>query len=143
MNKYMKQAIFKIMLLLTVIFMRIEVAEAVSYNHPNKIQTSSTISNQTNTDEYLNFIHTTLDKAHDLFSTLNQDNYVFNNSLNERVLRNDELNINFALRLLLFYHSLREVGLLKDKECLHPSTNIHCVIPSCEYYVFAMRKIII
>lgn len=50
----MKQAIFKIMLLLTVIFMRIEVAEAVSYNHPNKIQTSSTISNQTNTDEYLN-----------------------------------------------------------------------------------------
>lgn len=99
----MKQAIFKIMLLLTVIFMRIEVAEAVSYNHPNKIQTSSTISNQTNTDEYLNFIHTTLDKAHDLFSTLNQDNYVFNNSLNERVLRNDELNINFALRLLLFY----------------------------------------
>ena len=144
MNEYMKQAIFKIMLLLAVIFMRIEVAEAVSYNHiSNKIQTSSTISNQTNTDENLNFIHTTLDKAHDLFSTLNQDNYVFNNSLNERVLRNDELNINFALRLLLFYHSLREVGLLKDKECLHPSTNIHCVIPSCEYYVFAMRKIII
>lgn len=102
MNKYIKQAIFKIMLLLAVIFMRIEVAEAVSYNHTsNKIQTSSTISNQTNTDENLNFIHTTLDKTHDLFSTLNQDNYVFNNSLNERVLRNDELNINFALRLLL------------------------------------------
>ncbi len=143
-NEYMKQAIFKIMLLLAVIFMKIEVTEAVSYNQiSNKIQTSSTISNQTNTDDTFNFIHTTLDKAHDLFSTLNQDNYVFNNSLNERVLRNDELNINFALRLLLFYHSLREVGLLKDKECLHPSTNIHCVIPSCEYYVFAMRKIII
>ena len=85
-NEYMKQAIFKIMLLLAVIFMKIEVTEAVSYNQiSNKIQTSSTISNQTNTDEYLNFIHTTLDKAHDLFSTLNQDNYVFNNSLNERV----------------------------------------------------------
>lgn len=58
-------------------------------------------------------------------------------------MRNDEQNIKFSLRLLLFYHSLREVGLLKDKESLYPSTNIHCVIPSCEYYVFAMRKIII
>lgn len=46
----------------------------------------------------------------------------------------------------VYYYSiipLREVGLLKDKESLYPSTNIHCVIPSCEYYVFAMRKIII
>lgn len=26
---------------------------------------------------------------------------------------------------------------------IYPSTNIHCVNPSCEYYVFAMRKIVI
>lgn len=139
----MKQTMFKIMLLLAVIFMRIEVAGAVSYNHTSgDTQTSSAVSNQADEDKTLNFIHATLDKTHDLFSTLNHDNS-FNRSLDERVVRNDEQNINFSLRLLLFYHSLREVGLLKDKECLYPSTKIHCVIPSCEYYVFAMRKIII
>lgn len=139
----MKRTMFKIMLLLAVIFMRIEVAGAVSCNHVSSdTHTSSAVSYQTDADKALNFIHATLDKTHDLFSTLNHNNS-FNRLLDERVVRNDEQNINFSLRLLLFYHSLREVGLLKDKECLYPSTNIHCVIPSCEYYVFAMRKIII
>ena len=109
----------------------------------NDFPNLSTVSCQRETKETLNFIHATLDKAHNLFSTLNRDNS-FNRLLTDkRVVRNDEQNINFFLRLLLFYHSLREVGLLKDKECLYPSTNIHCVIPSCRYYVFAMRKIII
>ena len=140
----MKLTMLKIMLLLTVIFMKIEVTEAVSCNQvSNDFPNLSTVSCQRETKETLNFIHATLDKAHNLFITLNRDNS-FNRLLTDkRVVRNDEQNINFFLRLLLFYHSLREVGLLKDKECLYPSTNIHCVIPSCRYYVFAMRKIII
>ncbi len=139
----MKQTIFKIMLLLAVIFMRVEMAGAVSCNHAfHDAQTSSAVSNQTDADETFHFIYATLDKMHDLFSTLTHD-HSFNKLLDKRVKRNDEQNIKFSLRLLLFYHSLREVGLLKDKESLYPSTNIHCVIPSCEYYVFAMRKIII
>ena len=139
----MKQTIFKIMLLLAVIFMRVEMTGAVSCNHAfHDAQTSSAVSNQTEADETFHFIYATLDKTHDLFSTLTHD-HSFNKLLDKRVKRNDEQNIKFSLRLLLFYHSLREVGLLKDKESLYPSTNIHCVIPSCEYYVFAMRKIII
>lgn len=101
------------------------------------------MSASTDADETFNFIHATLNKTHDLFSTLTNHEYSLGKELEERIQRNDEQNINFSLRLLLFYHSLREVGLLKDKECLYPSTLIHCVIPSCEYYVFAMRKILI
>ena len=115
----MKLTMLKIMLLLTVIFMKIEVTEAVSCNQvSNDFPNLSTVSCQRETKETLNFIHATLDKAHNLFSTLNRDNS-FNRLLTDkRVVRNDEQNINFFLRLLLFYHSLREVGLLKDKECL-------------------------
>ena len=139
----MNQTMFKIMLLFTIIFMSIEMAGAVSYNQASDgMKTSSAVSAQTEADETLDFIHATLDKTHDLFSRRSQDNS-FSRLLDKRVMRNDRQNINFSLRLLLFYHSLREVGLLKNKECLYPSTNIHCVIPSCRYYVFAMRKIII
>lgn len=138
----MKRTLFKIMLLLAVIFMRIETTTAASCRHTNHdVNTSTTMSASTDADETFNFIHATLDKAHDLFSTLT--NHSLGKELEERIHRNDEQNINFSLRLLLFYHSLREVGLQKDKECLYPSTLIHCVIPSCEYYVFAMRKILI
>lgn len=132
------------MLLLAIIFMKIEMTSAASYRHTNHdVNASTTMSVSTNTDETFNFIHATLDKAHDLFSTFTNHNHSLGKELEERIHRNDEQNINFSLRLLLFYHSLREVGLLKDKECLYPSTLIHCVIPSCEYYVFAMRKILI
>lgn len=48
----MKQTIFKIMLLLAVIFMRVEMAGAVSCNHAfHDAQTSSAVSNQTDADE--------------------------------------------------------------------------------------------
>lgn len=132
------------MLLLAVIFMRIETTTAASCRHTNyDVNTSTVSSASTDADETFNFIHATLDKTHDLFSTLANHNHSLGKELEERIHRNDEQNINFSLRLLLFYHSLREVELLKDKECLYPSTLIHCVIPSCEYYVFAMRKILI
>lgn len=141
----MKQVMFKIMLLLTVFFMKIEMTNAASYRHATKHDVNSSVAQSvsSHTDEAFNFIHTTLDKTHDLFSTLTNHNYSLGKELEERIQHNDEQNINFTLRLLLFYHSLREVGLLKNKECLYPSTLIHCVIPSCEYYVFAMRKILI
>lgn len=139
----MNQTMFKIMLLFTIIFMSIEMAGAVSYNQASDgMKTSSAVSAQTEADETLDFIHATLDKTHDLFSRRSQDNS-FSRLLDKRVMRNDRQNINFSLRLLLFYHSLREVCLLKNKECLYPSTNTHRVLPSCEYYVFAMREIII
>ena len=132
------------MLLLAVIFMRIETTTAASCRYTNyDVNTSTAMSASTDADETFNFIHATLDKTHDLFSTLANHNHSLGKELEERIHRNDEQNINFSLRLLLFYHSLREVELLKDKECLYPSTLIHCVIPSCEYYVFAMRKILI
>ncbi|WP_072542688.1 hypothetical protein [Bacteroides mediterraneensis] len=140
----MKRTLFKIMLLLAVIFMRIETTTAASCRHTtHDVNTSTAISASTDADKAYNFIHATLDKTHNLFSTLTTHDHSLAKELEERIQRNDEQNINFSLRLLLFYHSLREVGLLKDKECLYPSTLIHCVIPSCEYYVFAMRKILI
>lgn len=58
----MKQTIFKIMLLLAVIFMRVEMAGAVSCNHAfHDAQTSSAVSNQTDADEIFHFIYATLD----------------------------------------------------------------------------------
>lgn len=61
--EYMKQTIFKIMLLLAVIFMRVEMAGAVSCNHEfHDAQTSSAVSNQTDADETFHFIYATLDK---------------------------------------------------------------------------------
>ena len=60
-----------------------------------------------------------------------------------RIHRARMQDMNFHMRLLLFYCSLREVGLLGGKQRLFPSTIFHCVIPSCEYFVFALRKIII
>lgn len=50
---------------------------------------------------------------------------------------------NTHLRLLLHYCSLRDVGLLAGKTKRFPSTHFHCVIFPSEYYVFALRKIII
>lgn len=61
----MKLTMLKIMLLLTVIFMKIEVTEAVSCNQvSNDFPNLSTVSCQRETKETLNFIHATLDKAH-------------------------------------------------------------------------------
>lgn len=50
---------------------------------------------------------------------------------------------NMHLRLLLHYRSLRDAGLLIGKSKLFPSTYFHCVIFPSEYYVFALRKIVI
>ena len=139
----MKRTMFKIMLLLAVIFMKIETTTADSFRHTSHHVTSSTtMSVSTDTDETFHFIHAALDKTHDLFSTLTH-HHSLGKELEKRIQRLNEQNIHFSLRLLLYYHSLREGGLLKDKECLFPSNLIHCVIPSCEYYVFAMRKILI
>lgn len=50
---------------------------------------------------------------------------------------------NVHLRFLLRYCSLRDAGLLAEKSKLFPSTHFHCVIFPSEYYVFALRKILI
>lgn len=131
------------MLLLAVIFMKIETTTAASYRHTHHdVPSSTSTSVSTDTDEMFHFIHTALDKTHDLFSTFTH-HHSLGKELEKRIQRHNEQNIHFSLRLLLYYHSLREGGLLKDKECLFPSTLVHCVIPSCEYYIFAMRRILI
>lgn len=140
----MKQTMLKITLIFAIIFIRPQVTGAVSPHYvSSEKQIASVIQNLTSANNVLDSIHDTLDEIHHLFYALNQDNQVSNKLLNEHVRCNDMHKINSTLRLLLFYHSLREVGLLKDKERLYPSINIHCVNPSCEYYVFAMRKIVI
>ena len=45
--------------------------------------------------------------------------------------------------LLITSYAMRERNLLCEKERLFPSISFHCVQPSCEYFVFALRKIII
>lgn len=140
----MKQTMLKIMLLLVVIFIKIETTSAASCRHTHHdVHSSTAMSVSTDTDETFHFIHAALDKTHDLFSTLTNHSHSLGKELEKRIQRHNEQNIHFSLRLLLYYHSLRQGGLLKDKECLFPSTLVHYVIPSCEYYVFAMRKILI
>lgn len=54
----------------------------------------------------------------------------------------NELNDHF-LRNFIASYAMRERILLCEKERLFPSISFHCVEPSCEYFVFALRKIII
>ena len=54
----------------------------------------------------------------------------------------NELNDHF-LRNFIVSYAMRERALLCEKERLFPSISFHCVEPSCEYFVFALRKIII
>ena len=54
----------------------------------------------------------------------------------------NELNDHF-LRNFIASYAMRERTLLCEKERLFPSVSFHCVEPSCEYFVFALRKIII
>lgn len=139
----MKWTMFKIILLLAVIFMKIETTTAGSCRHTHhNVPSSTSTSVSTDTDKTFHFIHAALDKTHDLFSTFTH-HHSLGKELGKRIQRLNEQNIHFSLRLLLYYHSLREGGLLKDKEFLFPSTLVHCVIPSCKYYIFAMRRILI
>lgn len=64
-------------------------------------------------------------------------------NLSERYARYlNELNDLF-LRQFITSYAMRERNLLCEKERLFPSISFHCVQPSCEYFVFALRKIII
>lgn len=64
-------------------------------------------------------------------------------NLSERYARYlNELNDLF-LRQFVASYAMRERNLLCEKERLFPSISLHCVQPSCEYFVFALRKIII
>ena len=63
--------------------------------------------------------------------------------LSERYARYlNELNDHF-LRQFIALSAMREKTLLCEKERLFPSISFHCVEPPCEYFVFALRKIII
>lgn len=84
-----------------------------------------------------------LNKINYLFSDFRSHDVSWGREVASRIQRNQLGAQNLYLRLLLFYCSLREVDLSKDKERLFPTTFYHCVVPSCRYFVFALREIII
>lgn len=88
------------------------------------------------------YFHPVSEHVKDMFCEVLSHTFVHCN-LSERYVRYlNELNDLF-LRQFITSYAMRERNLLCEKERLFPSISLHCVQPSCEYFVFALRKIII
>lgn len=98
---------------------------------------------KTDTPSKINGIKECLDKLGGLFCDSRGQGLSGSRDLSSRLQRHIERIQNTYLRLLLFYCSLREVGLLRDKEHRFPATLCFNYSPSCNYFVFALREILI
>lgn len=140
----MKRFVCKILLLLVILFAGGQGEKAISCPSLQTEECSYGAIKDKPSAGWDEVVQASLDQSHSLFiSFRNNTGSSLQGEMVKRVQRNVEREENFYLRLLLFYCSLREVGLSTDRERLFPSTSFHCVVPSCAYYVFALRKIII
>lgn len=87
-------------------------------------------------------VNASLDQAKVLKCESVSQNAFAENFSEHFVRRIEKLNNDF-LRLSIRCYSLLEENLLCEKERLYPTISFHCAVPSCEYFVFALRKIII
>lgn len=98
---------------------------------------------KTDAHSKINGIKECLDKLNGLFCDFRGHGLSGSRELLNRVQRNIERSQHTYLRLLLLYCSLREVGLLRNKELHFPATFCFNFSPSCNYFVFALREILI
>lgn len=155
----MKQSIVKIVLFVAVIFIGLQKATAftpcydmlssvmspVAQKQAEDASQSRTCDSvkKTDTPSKFNGIKECLDKLGGLFCDSRGQGFSGSRDLSGRLQRYVERSQNTYLRLLLFYCSLREVGLLRDKEHRFPATFCFNSSPSCNYFVFALREILI
>lgn len=157
--KNVKQSIVKIVLFVAVIFIGLQKAAASTSCYDTFSSAMSLVEQKqaeeasqscacdsvkkTDTPSKINGIKECLDKLGGLFCDSRGQGLSGSRDLSSRLQRHIERIQNTYLRLLLFYCSLREVGLLRDKEHRFPATLCFNYSPSCNYFVFALREILI
>lgn len=139
----MKRWFVFILLMLAFVFVGIQKTEASSVSKVTDTLTTETVDTDPGYKSFMDAFYKSIDHLHDSNFLRYNSNACLNSEVANNLQRSVERESNFCLRLLFFYCSLREVGLLAGKERLFPTTHFHCVVPSCEYFIFALRRIII
>lgn len=140
----MKRWFVFILLMLTFVFVGIQKTDASSVSEVTAgTLVTGTVDKDSSYKSFTDAFNKSVDHLHYSNFLRYDSNTCLNNEVVSNLQRSIERESNIYLRLLFFYCSLREVGLLAGKERLFPTTHFHCVVPSCEYFIFALRRIII